>query len=171
MALFRTAQANLAELGGAIGGRSWYKGIDARSRGFQLDLTGELSPRWQARLGYTQLSIHGDDGEDVRTYAPRRLLRASTTYALPFIEGLKLGVALSRQSDVHAVSGDSVLRQEAYTLVDLMARYEIDKHLSVSANLRNLTDEKYLASLYWGSYGQGYYGAPRNASVSLTWTY
>ncbi|KAB2964708.1 TonB-dependent siderophore receptor [Zoogloea sp.] len=171
VALFRTAQANLAELGGAVGGRSWYKGIDARSKGFQLDVAGELSPRWQARLGYTQLSIHGDDGEDVRTYAPRRLLRASTTYALPFIEGLKLGVALSRQSDVYAVSGDNVLRQSAYTLVDLMARYEIDKHLSVGANLRNLTDEKYLASLYWGSYGQGYYGAPRNASVSLNWTY
>ena len=49
-----------------------------------------------------------------------------------------------------------------------MARYDIDKQWSVSANLNNVTDEKYIASLYWD---QAYYAAPRNASVSLNWKY
>ncbi|MDN5515866.1 MAG: TonB-dependent receptor, partial [Pseudomonas sp.] len=46
--------------------------------------------------------------------------------------------------------------------------YDIDPNWSVSANLNNLTDEKYLSSLYWT---QAYYGAPRNVSATLTWKY
>jgi outer membrane receptor for ferric coprogen and ferric-rhodotorulic acid len=72
---------------------------------------------------------------------------------------------------VYAFYNGWELRQKAYTLVDLMASYALDRQWTVSLNLRNLTDEKYLSSLYWGSYGQGYYGAPRNLSVALNWRY
>ena len=61
------------------------------------------------------------------------------------------------------------ISQSAYTLVNLMARYDISDKLFVAANLNNLTNEKYLTSRYWAD--QGYYGAPRNATVSLNWKY
>ena len=57
-------------------------------------------------------------------------------------------------------------RQDAYVLVDLMARYALSKQWSLSANLNNLTDERYIGSLMWS---QGYYAAPRGVSVSLNW--
>ena len=53
-------------------------------------------------------------------------------------------------------------------LLDLMARYRFSKHWSLTANLRNTTDEKYLNSLLWD---QNYYGEPRSASVTLNWAY
>jgi outer membrane receptor for ferric coprogen and ferric-rhodotorulic acid len=35
-------------------------------------------------------------------------------------------------------------------------------------NIGNVTDEKYLNSIFWD---QAYYGAPRNAQASVTWRY
>jgi outer-membrane receptor for ferric coprogen and ferric-rhodotorulic acid len=171
LALFKTRQRNLAEFAGSVGAISYYSGIDAESTGFQFDLAGQLTPQLEGRLGYTQLSIHDDAGQNVRTYTPRRLLRASATYQVPGLPGLKLGTQVSHQGDVYAFYNGWELRQKAYTLVDLMASYALDRQWTVSLNLRNLTDEKYLSSLYWGSYGQGYYGAPRNLSVALNWRY
>ncbi len=171
LAVFESEQKNLAEVAGYVGPRAYHTGIDANSQGVQFDLSGQITSRLQAGLGYTQLSIEDNAGKDVRTYAPRRLLRLSAVYRVPFVAGLKVGANLSWQDDVYAKSGAVEVRQSAYTLVNLMARYELTKQLSVSANLNNVTDRKYLSSLYWASYGQGYYGAPRNGSVSLNWKY
>ena len=60
------------------------------------------------------------------------------------------------------------IRQDGYALLGLMARYEFAPGWSATLNLDNLTDEKYLTSLYWG---QGYYGAPRNYTLSLNWRF
>lgn len=168
LALFKSEQHNLAESAGYIGAKAYYKGLDAKSTGFQIDLAGQLTPRLQASLGYTQIAIHDDAGQDVRSYAPRRLLRASTTYRVPGVEQLKVGANLSWQDDTYRDTSYGEIRQSAYTLVNLMARYDIDKQWSVSANLNNVTNQKYIASLYWD---QAYYAAPRNASVALNWKY
>ena len=77
---------------------------------------------------------------------------------------LKLGASVKWQSDI----SNGTAHQGAYALLDLMAAYEFNKNLSLSASLRNATDEKYLTSLLWA---QSYYGAPRNVLVTLRWTY
>jgi outer membrane receptor for ferric coprogen and ferric-rhodotorulic acid len=51
-----------------------------------------------------------------------------------------------------------------------MASYDIDDHWSTSLNLNNVTDRKYLLSLYQSS-GSTNYGAPRNLTASVTWKY
>jgi outer membrane receptor for ferric coprogen and ferric-rhodotorulic acid len=61
-----------------------------------------------------------------------------------------------------------VIRQPSYATLGLMGRYDIDRHLSVAVNVNNVTDKRYLTSLYWS---QSYYAAPRNASVTLNWKY
>lgn len=171
LALFRTEQRNLAEIAGYQGPTAYHRGIDAKSKGFQVDVSGRLTDNLQANLGYTQVSIHGDDGDDVRTYAPRHLARLSATYRVPGVAGLQVGANLNWQGDTHVQSGAFDIRQRSYALLNLMARYEVNKQLSISANLYNATDEKHVASLYWGDNGQGYYGAPRNPSVTLNWKY
>lgn len=168
LAVFNSSQHNLAESAGYIGAKAYYKGIDADSEGIQFDLSGQITPRLQASLGYTQLAIHNDQDQNVRTYVPHHLLRASTVYRVPGIENLKVGGNLSWQSDTYRDTTDGEVRQSAYAVVGLMARYDIDRQWSVSANLNNLTDQKYIASLYWD---QAYYAAPRNASLSLNWKY
>jgi outer membrane receptor for ferric coprogen and ferric-rhodotorulic acid len=169
VAVFKTKQSNAAEQAGYVGAKAYYTGIDAESQGLELDLSGELAEGLQASVGYTQLSISGSDGNAARTYVPRKLLRVSTTYQLPQLAQMKVGASVNWQDDTQRDQGGGIVtRQASYALLNLMARYDITKQLSISANLNNVTDKKYLTSLYWG---QGFYGAPRNASVALHWKY
>jgi outer-membrane receptor for ferric coprogen and ferric-rhodotorulic acid len=48
--------------------------------------------------------------------------------------------------------------QSNFALIDLFA-YNLTQNLTLSLNLNNATDEKYLLSPQWG---QANYGAPRN---------
>lgn len=172
VALFRSEQRNLAEAAGTIGATTYYRGIDAISEGLQADVSGQLSPRLQAGLGYTQLILKDPQGREARTYVPRQLLRLTSTYRVPGMEQLKVGGNLSWQRDTYARYNGAEIRQQAYALLNLMARYDFSRKLNATVNLNNVSDQKYVGSLMWASSnGQGTYGAPRNASVALNWTY
>lgn len=170
-AVFHVIQDNTAEYDTFSGGKSRYKAVNAESQGIELDLAGRIAPGWEASAGYTQLSIKNrDTGAAARTYVPRKTLRASTSYRLASLPALKVGASVKWQSDIEKLrsSGTGLNSQEAYALLDLMARYDFTKNLSATVNLNNVTDEKYVSSLYWD---QGYYAPRRNASVSLNWQY
>ena len=46
-----------------------------------------------------------------------------------------------------------------------MAKYDISRRLSLQANINNLFDKRYYSQV--GMYNQAYWGAPRNAGVTL----
>lgn len=170
LAVFRAEQRNLAEAAGTVGLRTFYRGIDAESRGVQLDLAGKIGEHGQINLGSTVLSLRDPDGEAVRTYVPRRLLRLATNWAIAGVPGLKVGARLNWQSAIRATYQGFEIRQGAYAVAGLTSSYALDRHTTLSMNVDNLTDKKYVSSLYWGGVsGQGFYGAPRNISVSLHW--
>lgn len=54
--------------------------------------------------------------------------------------------------------------QGAYALTSLMARYQVNDNLSVSANLDNLFDKRYYEQI--GFYSQGLWGEPRSLRLS-----
>lgn len=174
LAVFRTEQDNVAADDGTVGGVTYYKSMQGiTSEGYELEVSGEVLPGLQATAGYTFVDIQDAADAHAITYAPKHMLRASSTYRIPGIEQLKVGASLSWQNTIHRdvalANGNSArVEQDAYALVNLMASYDIDPNWSVSANLNNLTDEKYLTSLYWD---QAYYGAPRNASMTVSWKY
>ena len=64
--------------------------------------------------------------------------------------------------------GSVLRRQGGYTVLDLMARWELSRQVALSLNVANVGSKKYLNSLYWG---QAYYGAPRNVAATVQWTY
>ncbi len=168
-AVFRVKQNNTAEQAGMVNGRNYYRGIDAESSGVELELSGQLARGWTASAGLTRLSIKDGAGQATRLYVPRTLLRSSTSYRLASLPALKLGASLNWQSEVKRAPEEGfVARQSAYAVLGLMANYDIGNHASVALNLDNVTDKKYLSSLYWN---QAYYAAPRSASVSVKWTY
>ncbi|HWU85450.1 MAG TPA: TonB-dependent siderophore receptor [Rhodocyclaceae bacterium] len=175
LAVFKTVQNNLADnpTFDAVSGQNLYTAVNAESTGFEIDVGGAITSRWNASVGYTSLAIDGDQGQAVRTYTPRQLFRLSTTYRVPMLTGLTVGGSLNwrsatTQSTTTSTSVPVTIRQGAYAILNLMARYDIDKKTSVSLNLNNVTDEKYLTSLYWT---QSYYGAPRNVMLTLNWKY
>lgn len=166
-ALFRTAQDNTAEAAGFENGRTYYQGIDATSTGYELELTGQPAKGVELTAGWTQLRLKKDNGDEARTYVPRRTLRLGASARV--LPALKLGAALRWQSAIERDQGAGVItRQDAYAVVDLMARWELSRQIALSAQLNNATDKKYIGSLMWA---QGFYAAPRNASVGLNVTW
>lgn len=166
-AVFRSRQQNLASYAGVDSqGNSIYEGTDYKSQGVEFEVEGELLPGWSVNAGYTQLAIHDEAGQAARRFTPRQRLQLNTTWQVLQLPGLKLGAQLNWRSAIH--NDDVDVSEPSLLLVDLMARYQLGKQWSVSAQVNNLTDRKYLTSLYWT---QSYYAAPRNYSVSLNWTY
>lgn len=168
-ALFRVEQSNAAEQAGYIGAKAYYRGIQAHSEGLELDLSGELAQGLQGSLGYTVMTIKDADGNSARNYVPKKLLRMAMTYQVPEIEKLRVGASVNWQGKTSQLQTPAITTvQESYALLNLMARYDISKQLSVTANLNNVTNKKYIQSLYAA---QGYYGAPINGSLALNWKY
>lgn len=176
VSLFRAHQRNIAESVGfdTGSGQTIYRGIEATSKGVELDIGGTIAPGLQVSGGYTLLRIEDPDGDRVRTFVPSSTGRLNLVYSPPALEQLKVGAAVQYQSRIHreqpvVIAGSPVIsEQKEYALVDLMARYEFDDHWSLTANLRNLTDVKYVSSLMWE---QGFYGAPRTLSATLGWRF
>jgi outer-membrane receptor for ferric coprogen and ferric-rhodotorulic acid len=171
-ALFRTEQENVAKQVGMDGARIVYNGIQATSKGYEFDVSGEVTDRLNINAGYSRLmSIKGDQDQNVNPYIPRYLAHLSTVYKVPFIENLKVGASLNWQSDIYVDIGSVRYEQDSYATLNLMANYKIDDHWSTAVNLYNVTNEKYLASMKWASSGTSYYAAPVNGLATLTWKY
>lgn len=171
-ALFRTEQKNQPQQIGTIGSRSINEGIEATSKGYEIDLAGELTERLSMSAGYTRLmSVKGNQDQNVNPFTPRHMVHMSTVYKVPFVQHLKVGASVNWQSDVHVDIGSVRYEQESYAVLNLMANYKIDHHWDAAINLYNVTDEKYLSSLRYAAAGQAYYAAPASALATLTWTY
>ncbi len=184
-ALFRARQKGLAAFAGTFGagdagqiGDSYYEGTDTTSKGFELELAGKVTDNWTLSGGYTGLQIKDGAGNRTRTFLPTKSLKLATTYAVPQLNDLKLGAQLRWQNqisyadpgvqDYGVVTGDVILKQESYAVVDLMAGIRLIDRVRATVNVRNVGDKKYLASLMWG---QAFYAAPRSATVSLSFAY
>ena len=172
-AVFRVRQDNLAEYAGfdLDTARSYYAGRDAESKGYEFDIAGNITTRWSVSAGYTHLQIDDAQGDATRTYVPRDLLRLATVAEIAGMEGLRVGAsvrwqdAISREQSLVLPNGRPVVTtQDAYAIVGAMAGYRFGNGWDATLNLDNLTDEKYIPSLYWE---QGYYAAPRSVSLTI----
>ena len=170
LAYFRAEQDGYAEWAGYNDeGVSYYMGIDFESEGFELEAAGRITDTWSVQAGYTDLELTDPDtGADARTFIPRRTFNLATTLEVPAVPGLELGGSLKWQDDIHLESGGAVIRQDAFTLASVYASYELTERVEVGLNVNNLTDEQYLASLYWD---QAFYGAPREVTARLRVAY
>jgi outer membrane receptor for ferric coprogen and ferric-rhodotorulic acid len=61
-----------------------------------------------------------------------------------------------------------MIRQPSYAVLSAYARYALSERLELAVNVNNLTDEKYLTSLYWD---QAFHAAPRSGAVSVRLRY
>lgn len=176
-ALFRTEQENQAQSIGTTvdpsgGIVSIFEGIQATSKGYEFDVSGEVTDNLSINAGYTRLmSIKNDQNQNVNPFIPRHLAHVTTVYRVPQIQQLKVGASLSWQSDTHVDIGTVRYEQGSYATLNLMANYQIDDHWSAALNLYNVTDEKYLSSMRYASAGQAFYAAPFSGLATLTWQY
>lgn len=142
------------------------------SRGFELEVSGQIAAGWNASLGWSKYRIEDADGNDVRTYIPRSTVRGFTTWTPQGLQALTIGGGINWQSDSHTLvpspDGNATQRQTDITLVSLMARYAFTPALSLQLNGENLLDKKYYVL---DEYGNSYYGAPIRYAASLSWKF
>ncbi|MFV0477067.1 MAG: TonB-dependent siderophore receptor [Parahaliea sp.] len=168
LAVFQSNLENLGEFVEVVGGVNTYTGLDYETNGAEFELIGSVSETLNVSFGYTYLhEVIGDDGEDVRTYIPRKTLKLAAAWDVPYINGLRLGGSLNWQDRIYTEPAAGVrVEQGGYTVINTFVRYQASRHLSLALNINNLGDKKYLNSLYWT---QGFYAAPRQVEVSARW--
>ncbi|WP_411161968.1 TonB-dependent siderophore receptor [Idiomarina sp. HP20-50] len=153
-----------------------YRGVDdTQTRGFEFEANGSINKNWDIYLGYTQFETEDPYGERINTINPEQQLKLFTGYEFDgWLNGLRIGAGVNWQSHIYNQvskpdNSTAEVEQGSYALVKLMARYKINKQLSLRANLDNALDKSYYSQL--GFYNQFQYGAPRNFSVTLSYRF
>lgn len=182
-AIFRLEQTNLAEVdqnipfdaGNICGGLCYVASGLVVSKGVDLSLNGEVMPGWQIGAGYTYVdSKYGSgemQGKEYATYTPDHILRTYTSYRLPNTNWT-VGANVRLQSKIYGEGTTYRINQGAYAVLGLMAKYQVSKQMEITANINNLFDRRYYDTV--GSYStklENFYGAPRNAMVSLKYAF
>lgn len=168
LAVFSARQDNYAEAAGfdEASGLSYYAGIDVESEGFELEVSGAITDNWMLQSGFTYTDLKDpNSNDDVRTYIPGKTFNLGTRYIVTALPGLQAGATVKWDDDVHLDTDNGVIRSDAHAVVSAFASYSFLERYEVRVNGFNLTDEKYLASLYWD---QAFYAPPASWSVTFT---
>lgn len=147
----------------------YYEGQDVTSRGYELEITGALTDNISLLLGYTSLQeLEDEAGTDSYGWVPEETVNFAVNATLPQLP-VSLGLGGNWQSETSKVDANSGLTvtQDSYLLLNAFAKWDIDERSQLQLNVNNLADEKYIASLY----EIGYYGAPRNATISYQYSF
>lgn len=176
LAYFILEQDNYAEETGGLtpSGGTAYRAIDGvRTKGFEVEVSGRLTPEWQIHAGFNH-KISRQQGEKVATLSPENQFTLSSTYKPAFLPGLTLGGGARWQDktwdQVSDQDGNSVKHtMENYWLLDAMASYQINRNLSANLNVTNLLDKKYHTIFSW--YSTYTWGEPRSAMLTLKYKF
>jgi catecholate siderophore receptor len=142
------------------------------AKGVDIDLAGQITPKWEAYLSYTWIPVARIDQSNVTTgnaqqqgdrpgLTPKHSVSLWTTYQVA--PNWRVGGGLNHRGEQNP-EGNRTLMAAAFTTLDLMAEYKIGPSTSVKLNVTNVTDELYADSLYRGFYAPG---AARSVQVSL----
>lgn len=169
--VFRTTQNNYPLKGSDNPLKRSVPISDLRSQGVEFGLVGQLTEDLNLTFGYTQFELKDlKNGGKARTYNPDQTVNLLATYRVPQLSKLKVGAGLQWQDRIsqYVPDIDGTIRQSGYALVNLMASYDLNEHISLQANGYNIGNKKYLFSF---PDAQGYYGAPANYMLSLNVKY
>jgi outer membrane receptor for ferric coprogen and ferric-rhodotorulic acid len=177
-AVFRLEQTNLAETDDDFGPSSICGGQYCSkasgkviSEGVNLSLDGALSSYWNIGAGHTYAKSEyatGDQkGDRYETRNPIHAFRLSTVYRIPGGNWTVSG-NLRTQSAVYRLFGGANIKQSAYSLLGLMAKYRINDQAEVSITADNVFDKRYR---YPNATNATHYGEPRRLAVNLKYRF
>ncbi len=165
-AVFRTEKINARTPGVNPGDPPTVLQGEQRIDGLELGLSGNLTSRWSAFLGYTYL-----DSEVVKSNTPVEIGRelpntpehsASLWTTFRVTRGFEIGAGAQYVGErVNSVTTPRFAPD--YTLYDAMASYAFNQRFTLRLNLYNLADERYIDRV-----GGGHFipGAGRSAALT-----
>ena len=142
------------------------------SSGFEVDLTGHLTPQWEVFGSYMWMpdamidvasptAGSGERAGERPALTPIHSGTVWTTYQLNTQWRVGAGVNFRGEQSANRNPG---WMAPAYTTVDLMTEYTFNEKVSLKGNVSNLNNVVYADSLYSGHYIPG---AGRNAQLTL----
>jgi outer membrane receptor for ferric coprogen and ferric-rhodotorulic acid len=177
-AIFRLEQTNKAEMDEdfgispicADGYGDWYCHYASGkviSEGVDFSVNGAVSSNWNVGAGYTysksEYATGEQKGDRYETRTPIHAFRLSTTYRIPG-SGWMVGGNLRAQSGVYQIRGTVNIKQSAYSLLGLMAKYRINDQAELSITADNVLDRRYR---YPNMTNGTQYGEPRRVFASV----
>ena len=179
--VFRTEQENLYEFieygdGDGVDDDNYvddfdysiYRGVTVDSNGFELEISGKVSEEWSLQGGFTALTMDDENGDEARTFIPRKTLKLLADYAPVWNEKLNAGMSVQWQSDMYYETSFGRITQDSYGLIGGYIQYSLNDNLSLSLNLENITGEKYLSSVRTD---QAFYGSPTDYNLTVRWDF
>lgn len=157
---------------------------EARSKGPELDIQGEIIPGWSVIATYTNQDVRITKSNDPDgatkvgnrlEFVPRNVGTVWTTYEVQQgpLERVKLGGGVTMQDGSY--DAGNTFRSKGYAVVGLMSGYSfmVDKSkVTAQLNIYNLLDKTYLAyASPQGNFGFVTYSTPRTFLGSITVEY
>ncbi|NWF33504.1 TonB-dependent siderophore receptor [Stenotrophomonas sp. SAM-B] len=177
-AVFQLEQDNYAQPTGGrtpSGGIAYEGLMGVRTKGYELEVSGQLAPGWQVQGGYAH-KIARQQSTKVSTLEPEDQFSVHTSYRLTgAADGWSVGGGARWQGSTFgtitnpATGGSQLHRTEPYWLLDAMARYQFNDQLSATLNVNNLLDKHYYTIFSW--YSTYTWGEPRNVRLTLNYKF
>lgn len=148
---------------------------EVRSRGFDLNIAGNLTPEWRVIGGYAYV-----DAEVTRdnTLArgtrlaniPRNSFSLLNTYEFQdgMAKGLGLGVGFKHVDDRAGQTAASTYTMDHYSVVDLLSFYTVNEHVRLNLDVKNVFNTRYDEGAF-NTYV--YPGAPRTVQAGVSYTF
>jgi iron complex outermembrane receptor protein len=153
-----------------------------RSRGPELDITGEILPGWNIIATYANTDARVVKSNDVgfqavgtRFYSVSRNTASFwNTYELQdtLLKGFKVGGGVTMRDGQTTCCDTSSVNLPGYATVDMLAAYSLKvgkSKLSLQLNVNNLLDKNYFTNgqIAAGNYGNVIFGTPRTFMGSI----
>ena len=124
---------------------------ESRTKGFEFNVIGEITPQLHANVGYTYLdgeitstSTFGAEGLRLQQL-PEHQITVWTRY--DFTESFGLGLGVIYQDEQFASFSNNVTLPD-YVRVDAAAYWDVSERVSLQLNVENLLDESYFPSAH-----------------------
>ena len=141
----------------------------SQTRGFEVQLTGNLNDRWSISTGYAYLDGEvkfddnsGNDGNRTRQ-TPENMFSIWNNFAINQRVRVALGATYQ---DSFFVREDNNVKVPSYVRVDAAAYYDFSESVTLQLNVENLLDEDYFPDAH--SNNNISTGKPLNASLSIS---
>ncbi len=174
-AIFQTDQKDVAKYVDYIDeeARSVYESIDGtKTRGFELEVAGAISDRWNVSASYTYRTSKDKDGNTLYADQPKHSLKLATDYRVAGVldDRLTVGGALRWQSGTDSMDFTSDVEQPnvhqgSFAVFDLNGSLRIDARTELTLSVNNLFDKTYYATT--GFYDTVVYGEGRTAELAV----
>jgi len=123
----------------------------SETRGFEVQLSGDLTDRWSIQTGYAYLDgeVNVVDGSgfdgNVTRQTPENMFSLWNNFQVSQEFGLGVGVTYQ---DSYFVREDNTVEVPAYTRFDAAAFYDVSETLRLQVNVENLFDTDYFPAAH-----------------------